>query len=75
MINLLSFFLLQSKLMKGFSNQLIEKHRYIRYISDGNSSPSSLQKISRDFDKLINLQQFLHVIDLHPDAVKVRQER
>lgn len=61
--------------MKGFSNQLLEKHKYLKYFLgeyEGSSSHLSLEKVKREFDQLINLKQFLNVAGLQPATTKVR---
>ncbi len=60
--------------MKGFSNQLIEKHRYLKYCLEEyeDISQDSLEKVKCELDKLINLQQFLNVTGLHSTTTKVR---
>lgn len=62
--------------MKGFSNQLIEKHRYLKYFMEEYEGPSwhlSLEKIKSEFDRLINLKTFLKVAGLQPASIKVRK--
>lgn len=62
----------QNKLMKGFSNQLIQKHHYIKYLLEENEySGASLEKVKSEFDKLISLQQFLSVSGLQQSSTKV----
>ena len=65
---------LQNKLMKGFSNQLIEKHRYLKYyLEECEVTPQeSLEKVKSELDKLINMQQFLTVTGLQSATSKVR---
>ena len=64
--------LLQNKLMKGFSNQLLEKHRYLKHLSEDSLDHTlSLEKIKQEFDQLINLQLFLDVTGLQPCTAKV----
>lgn len=61
--------------MKGFSNQLIEKHRYLKALDQFDcSSEEFLLKVKHQFDELINLEQFLNIISLQPSAVKVSAE-
>jgi hypothetical protein len=60
--------------MKGFSNQLLEKHRYLKYFleeDEGSCSHLTLEKVKEEFDKLINLQQFLTIAGLQPATSKV----
>lgn len=61
---------LQNRLMKGFSNQLIEKHRYINYCKE-DVSEVALEKVKTEFDRLINLEQFLSVAGLQEPTSKV----
>ena len=56
--------------MKGFSNQLMEKHRYLKYCEDELDEATS-EKVRSEFDSLINLQQFLVVVGLEEAAAKV----
>lgn len=51
----------------------MEKHRYLKYFleEEGNGSHLSVEKLKKEFDKLINLQQFLNVAGLHPTTTKV----
>lgn len=60
--------------MKGFSNQLFEKRKYIKnYLEETEGvSRQALDKISCQFDQLINLQQFLLVAGLKPATRKVK---
>lgn len=67
----------ENKVMKGFSNQLIEKHRYLKYFMEEYEGPSwhlSLEKIKSEFDRLINLKTFLKVAGLQPASIKVLLE-
>ncbi len=59
--------------MKGFSNQLVEKHRYIKHYleEEEEEEKNSLEKIKREFDRLVNFQQFLTVAGLQPASKKV----
>lgn len=59
--------------MKGFSNQLIEKHRYLKYyIEEYEDSQESVEKVKRELDKLISLQQFLNITGLQATTTKVK---
>ena len=58
--------------MKGFSNQLIEKHRYLKYyLEEYEDSQESVEKIKSELDKLISLQQFLNITGLQATTTKV----
>lgn len=59
--------------MKGFSNQLMEKHRYLKYFLEyEGGSFLSVEKVKSEFDRVIDLQQFLNVAaGLHPATAKV----
>lgn len=56
--------------MKGFSNQLVEKHRYLKDCED-ELDQATLERVGSQFDNLINLQQFLAVVGLGEVTAKV----
>lgn len=62
---------MQKKVMKGFSNQLIEKHRYIKQLEDPCHSREEIEKAKSEFDCLISVEQFLNVAGLEPSLIQV----
>lgn len=54
----------QNKLMKGFSNQLIEKHRFVKHLEESGRSEEDVKKAKHDFDRLISFEQFLNIAGL-----------
>lgn len=63
--------LFQNKLMKGFSNQLIEKHRSLKYCEE-ELEDVALEKVRSEFDELISLHLFLSVTGLQESTSRVR---
>ncbi len=57
--------------MKGFSNQLIEKHRFMKQLEESSYSREDTEKMKHEFDSLINFEQFLNVAGLEPSPVQV----
>lgn len=64
---------LQNKLMKGFSRQLILKHQYVKQIiEEGDLAPLPVDRVKKELDQLINVEQFLNVIGMGPKSIKVK---
>lgn len=57
--------------MKGFSNQLFEKHRYLKCCFDG-SEVSPEKGVRCELDKLISVEQFLSVTGVQASTTKVK---
>lgn len=57
--------------MKGFSNQLIEKHRYVKQLEESGCSDEDVEKAKDEFDRLINCKQFLDVAGLESSIAAV----
>ena len=58
--------------MKGFSNQLIEKHRFLKRLEESSKSREEIEKAKSEFDGLISLEQFLNVAGLESSLIEVR---
>jgi len=59
--------------MKGFSNQLIEKHRFLKQLDESSKSRGDIEKAKSEFDGLISFEQFLNVAGLESPLIEVSQ--
>ena len=57
--------------MKGFSNQLIEKHRYVKLLEKSGCSDQDVERAKHEFDSLISCKQFLDVAGLESSIAAV----
>ena len=57
--------------MKGFSNQLIEKHRHVKHLETAGYSEEDVEKSKQEFDRLISCKQFLDVAGLELSTTTV----
>lgn len=57
--------------MKGYSNQLIEKHRFIKRLEDSGHSEEEVEKAKHEFDRLISFEQFLSIAGVESSIATV----
>ena len=62
----------QNKLLKGFSRQLLAKHRFIEQSSRGGDVTYSQEELDDELDKCISLDPFLNVAELSTRTIKVK---
>lgn len=66
-------FVLQNKLLKSFSNQLLLKHQCLKQLEDEEEyAATPLERVRVELDQLISLEQFLNVTGLEAKSTKVK---